>query len=116
MKGEVQGAVNGLIAQMMGVRPEDVLSEEEINNHLKEAFNKFDEDNSGELGSWEFQQAWFFLGLKGSESEIKDAFKEVDSNNSGLIDINEFMTAIKGSRMAELSLGKVLQKMGIEQP
>ena len=51
MKGEVQGAVNGLIAQMMGIKPEDVLTEEEINNHLKEAFNKFDEDNSGELGS-----------------------------------------------------------------
>ena len=52
--------------------------------------------------------------MKGSESEIKDAFKEVDSNTSGLIDINEFMTAIKGSRMAELSLGKVLQKMGVQ--
>ena len=114
MKGEVQGAVNDLIAQMMGINPEDVLSEEEINNHLKEAFQKFDEDNSGELGSWEFQQAWFFLGLKGSESEIKDAFKDVDTNKSGLIDINEFMTVIKGSRMAELSLGKVLSKMGVQ--
>jgi len=52
MRRKVQNSVNGLVAQMMGIRPEDVLSEEEINNHLKEAFN------SGELGAWEFQQAW----------------------------------------------------------
>jgi len=40
----------------------------------------------GELGQFEFQQAWFFLGLKGSESEVADVFKSVDKNNSGLID------------------------------
>ena len=55
---------------MLGIKPEDVLSEEEINVHLTEAFNKFDEDNSGQLGQWEFMQAWFFLGSKGSEEEI----------------------------------------------
>merc|ERR1712053_30631 len=99
-----------MIAQMMGVNPEDVLSDEEINAHLKQAFNKFDKDSSGELGEWEFTQAWFFLGLKGSEDEIKESFKSVDTNNSGLVDIDEFISAIKGSRMAELSLGSLLSK------
>jgi hypothetical protein len=66
------------------------------------------------LGAWEFQQAWFFLGLKGDEDEIKDAFKSVDTNSSGLVDINEFKKAIKGERMLELSLTTVLSKMGVE--
>merc|ERR1711979_106829 len=104
----------GALFDQLGLKPEDVLSEEEIDAHLTEAFNKFDEDNSGQLGEWEFQQAWFFLGLKGSEDEIKDAFKSVDTNNSGLVDITEFKKAIKGERMLELSLTTVLSKMGVE--
>eukprot|EP00494_Astrolonche_serrata_P031798 UN32067 len=67
MKSDVQSTVNGLIAKMMNVKPEDVLSESEIDHHLETAFNKFDKDNSGELGQWEFTQAWVFLGLKGEE-------------------------------------------------
>merc|ERR1712223_187689 len=58
MKGEVTGQVNALLSKMLGVRPEDVLSEEEINAHLQNAFNKFDVDHSGQLGQWEFTQAW----------------------------------------------------------
>merc|ERR1711879_720699 len=111
MKSEVSGQVNDLLSKMLGVKPEDILSGEEINQHLTDAFNKFDSDNSGEMGAWEFTQAWFFLGLKGSEEEIADAFKSVDTNNSGLVDIDEFITAIKGSRMAELSLSNALSKM-----
>merc|ERR1712062_103583 len=114
MKGEVSSQVNNLLSKMLGIKPEDVLSEEEINQHLTEAFNKFDEDNSGQLGQWEFMQAWFFLGLKGSEDEINDAFKSVDTNNSGLVDIDEFKTAIKGERMMELNLGHLLTKMGVQ--
>merc|ERR1711981_300303 len=99
---------------MLGCNPEDLLSDEEITKHLTDAFNKFDEDRSGQLGAWEFAQAWFFLGLKGSEDEIRDAFKSVDTNGSGMIDIDEFIKAIKGERMAELSLGNILSKMGVE--
>lgn len=77
MKGEVSDQVNSLIAQMMGVDPRDVLSDEEINAHLEDAFRRFDEDNSGELGEWEFTQAWLFLGLKGEQPEITRAFTEV---------------------------------------
>merc|ERR1712048_1030572 len=102
-----------MLAQMFNVNPEDVLSSAEIDKHLTEAFNKFDEDGSGEMGNWEFTQAWLFLGLKGTEEEIKDAFKSVDKNNSGLIDLNEFKTAIKAERLMELNLSQVLDKMGV---
>merc|ERR1711862_316846 len=74
MKSEVGDQMNSLISQLLNVDPKDVLTDEEINAHLTEAFNKFDKDGSGEMGQWEFTQAWIFLGLKGSESEIGDAF------------------------------------------
>ena len=99
---------------MSTVGPRDVLSDEAIDKHLTEAFQKFDEDNSGELQAWEFTQAWFFLGLKGSESEIADAFKSVDTDKSGKISLKEFMTAIKSERNAELNLKHVLTKMGVQ--
>merc|ERR1711972_741277 len=98
----------------MNCNPEDLMTDEEITKHLTEAFNKFDEDRSGQLGLWEFQQAWFFLGLKGTEEEIKEAFKGVDTNNSGLVDINEFCTAIRGERLLELNLKSLFDKMGVE--
>ena len=50
MRGDVANQMNDMISQLMGVNPEDVLSDEEINAHLKQAFNKFDKDSSGELG------------------------------------------------------------------
>jgi hypothetical protein len=43
-----------------------------------------------------------------------DAFKNVDVDNSGLIDLKEFIDAIRGERMLELSLGNVLKKMGVQ--
>merc|ERR1712176_1117035 len=59
MRGEIGGQINDLISQMMGINPEDVLSDEEINQHLTEAFERFDTDNSGQLGKWEFVQVSF---------------------------------------------------------
>ena len=114
MKGEVGAQMNEMFGKMMNINPEDVLSEEEIKQHLTDAFNKFESSGDGRLGQWEFMQAWTFLGLKGSESEVADAFKSVDVDNSGLIDINEFIDAIRGERMLELSLGSVLKKMGVQ--
>merc|ERR1711879_506390 len=102
-----------MLANLMGIDPKDVLSEEEINKHLADAFNKFDEDNSGQLGQWEFTQAWFYLGLKGTSDEIDDAFKAVDTNNSGLVDLQEFQKAIKDERLLELNLGQFLNKLGV---
>ena len=59
-------------------------------------------------------EAWFFLGLKGTEEEIKQAYKDVNTNAGDQIDMDEFKNAIKGSRMAELSLKNVPGKMGVE--
>jgi Ca2+-binding EF-hand superfamily protein len=114
VKDQVSKDMNDLFSSMMGVRPEDVLTDEEIDKHLTDAFNKFDTSKDGKLGEWEFTQAWFFLGLKGSEDEIAEAFKSVDADNSGLVDLSEFKKAIKSERLTELNLGHLLEKMGVQ--
>ena len=111
---EVGAQMNNLISDLLGVDPRDVLTDAEIKKHLTTAFNKFDKDGSGEMGTWEFTQAWLFLGLKGSEDEIQDAFNGVDKNNSGLIDLDEFVTAIKSERLLELNLTRVFDKLGVK--
>merc|ERR1712187_866359 len=114
MRDEVSSQIGHLMTDLLGLRPEDVLSEEEIRKHLTDAFHKFDEDNSGEIGRWEFQQAWFFLGLKGTPSELDEAFTKVDTNGSGMIDLEEFITAIRNERMVELNLKNVFDKLGVK--
>ena len=44
--------MNGLFANMSGMRPKDVMSDEEINAHLTNAFDKFDDSGDGQLGVW----------------------------------------------------------------
>eukprot|EP00492_Amphilonche_elongata_P001168 TRINITY_DN1704_c0_g1_i1.p1 TRINITY_DN1704_c0_g1~~TRINITY_DN1704_c0_g1_i1.p1 ORF type:complete len:192 (-),score=57.63 TRINITY_DN1704_c0_g1_i1:126-701(-) len=112
VKSQVSAEINALMSNMLNMDPKDFLTDEEIDAHLQEAFDKFDEDGSGVLGKWEFTQAWLFLGLKGSDDEIAEAFHSVDKNESGTIDANEFKTAIKSERMVELNLRGVLEKDG----
>merc|ERR1712110_709525 len=85
----------------------------ELDAHLTDAFRRFDDNGNGTLDSWEFTQAWTWLGLKGSKDEIEDAFTSVDRDNSGVIDLDEFRNAIKSERLAELNLRVVLKKMGV---
>jgi len=114
VKGDVSSKINDLFGNILGVDATDILSGEEIDGHLNDAFNKFDANHNGKLDQWEFTQACFFLGLKGSEDEIAEAFRGVDVDDSGFVDMSEFMAAIKGERLLELSLGAFLEKMGVE--
>ena len=42
-----------------------------LSNTLKDTFNAFDKDGSGEMGFAEYTEAWKFLGRGGSEEEIQ---------------------------------------------
>jgi Ca2+-binding EF-hand superfamily protein len=96
---------------MAGLDPIEALSEEDILQLLRDAFDEFDKDKSGEMGIGEFTQAWGFLGLKGTPEEINDAFKQVDVDNSGVVSFKEFAQAIKSNRLSEMSVSVVLRKM-----
>merc|ERR1712176_1508205 len=101
--------MNALISAM-DMDPRDVLSPEEIDQALEDAFKKFDDNGNGTLSFQEFIVAWLDLGLKGQQNEIQEQFESVDTNNSGTIDLQEFKRAIKGARMVELNLKFLLDK------
>merc|ERR1712048_70788 len=114
MRSEILAQIGDMMSNMMGLNPEDVLSDEEIRKHLTEVFNKFDKNGNGTLDNWEFKKAWFDLGLKGTEQELNEAFAKVDKDSSGVIDVEEFITAIRNERLMELNLKKVFDKMGVQ--
>jgi len=114
LKNDVDGEMAATIAkmcEMAGLDPLDALSDEDIMQLLRESFDEFDKDGSGQMQIGEFAQAWNVLGLKGTPQEMQDAFKQVDVDNSGVVSFKEFATAIKDSRLSELSVSSVLRKM-----
>ena len=113
-KNQIQdqmGNVMGKMLGMMGQAVEDMMTGEQIEKLLIATFNKFDADRSGQLEYDEFKQAFFDLGLNGTEKEIQEAFKKVDADGSGFVDRVEFTNAVKSSRMAELSLNVLISQM-----
>merc|ERR550534_1818009 len=77
---------------------------------LKDTFNAFDGDGSGQLGFPEYVEAWKFLNRPGGPDEIKKAFDSVDIDGSGVCDWNEFAFSLMGESalafgpLAELEL------------
>jgi Ca2+-binding EF-hand superfamily protein len=57
---------------------------------IKEAFNMFDADGSGEIDTNEFEKLVISLGIELDKNKIRDLYKEIDSNRSGTIDLVEF--------------------------
>jgi len=106
--------MNSVMKKMMGVMgqdPRDLLTDDQINQILAATFDKYDKDGSGQLEYPEFQSAFEDLGLHGSENELRESFAQVDTDNSGLVDKNEFVTAIKNSRAAELSMTVIISQL-----
>jgi hypothetical protein len=101
----------GKMLGMVGKSVEDLMTDEQITKILIESFKKFDDDGSGQLEFPEFKAAFANLGLTGTDSEIKEAFNKVDVDGSGRVDRSEFVNAVKGSRLAELSLNVLVQNM-----
>lgn len=57
---------------------------------IREAFNMFDEDHSGEIDKREFAKLITSLGLELNEKRINELMKEMDKDGSGTIDFDEF--------------------------
>jgi len=89
------------------------VSQKEIDYMLKLAFEKIDDDGSGELGTSEFAMAWFYLGLPGGEAEMRECFKAVDVDGSGLLDFDEFKAAILYGGF-DLDLTTIMARMNLE--
>ena len=57
---------------------------------IREAFNMFDEDHSGEIDKRELAKLITSLGLELNEKRINELMKEMDKDASGTIDFDEF--------------------------
>ena len=109
-----------VVAQAQPAKPEEFnpkkyerqgLTEEEV-NEIKEAFDLFDTDKSGEIDSEELKQALKNLGIDAKNQTLQNMLTDLDANNSGSIDFEEFinmMTAKMSDRDTKEDLEKVFR-------
>ena len=62
---------------------------------IKQAFNMFDEDHSGEIDKNEFRALIKSIGLKMTEKEIDDMIADMDKDENGAVDFEEFSNAME---------------------
>merc|ERR1719204_648151 len=99
----------GVLCQITG-KPRDTEGAE-LNREMRETFDRFDRNGSGELNLEEYKKAWKFLGRPGSDEEIVAAFKGVDVDNSGYIEWEEFVFSLQGDEAAKYCLLADIEKM-----
>ena len=75
--------------------------ERKFYDNLRDAFNAFDADGSGELNYSEFKEVCKFLGKPTQENEINALFQAADADRSGILDFDEVAVAIMGPEAAE---------------
>lgn len=84
-------------------KPRDT-SKAEMHREMRETFDKFDRNGSGELNLVEYKKAWKFLGKPGSEEDMDNAFTSVDIDNSGFIEWDEFVFSLQGEEAQKYGL------------
>ena len=66
------------------------LTEDEV-MEIKEAFDLFDTDKSGEIDTDELKQALSNLGIDAKNQTLQNMINDIDKNQSGTIDFDEFI-------------------------
>ncbi len=87
------------------------LTEDEV-LEIKEAFDLFDTDKSGEIDTNELKQALKNLGIDAKNQTLANMMADLDKDNSGQIDFGEFidmMTAKMSDRDTREDLEKVFR-------
>jgi centrin-1 len=87
------------------------LTEDEV-MEIKEAFDLFDSDKSGEIDTEELKSALKNLGIDAKNQTLTNMMADLDKDNSGQIDFEEFidmMTAKMSDRDTREDLQKVFQ-------
>jgi len=94
------------------------LEERKVYDAMKQTFNAFDNDGSGQLNFSEFKEAWKFLQKPGSDALIKKSFDNQDVDGSLTVDSNEFAFALMGEEalkygmLADIELlNKLLERL-----
>eukprot|EP00971_Amphidinium_carterae_P229026 4543087-Amphidinium_carterae.1 len=72
------------------LRRTEGFSEEEVND-FEDIFQRFDEDESGEIDALEIVNVMRYLGFDATLQETHRLVAEVDANDSGAVDFREFL-------------------------
>merc|ERR1719336_2944875 len=96
------GDVVTMLCSITG-KPRDT-AKAEAQREMRETFDKFDRNGSGELNLVEYKKAWKFLGKPGTEEDMEAAFKGVDIDNSGYVEWDEFVFSLQGEEAQKYGL------------
>lgn len=65
-------------------------------DELRECFNAFDADGSGEIDSKEIKEVCKQLGIDATKDEINELMGAADADGNGKISFDEFKKAVMG--------------------
>jgi Ca2+-binding EF-hand superfamily protein len=85
-----------------------LIRENKSSCRIREAFDRFDTDGSGELDLDEFIQAYKQLKPDITESQLVTMFAEADLDDSGTLDFDEF------NQLVSMDQADVLGKLGMQ--
>ena len=69
----------------------DIQLSPEQEDQIKQAWQLFDEDESGSIEHHELKQVMKNLGLNPTQDELDDIIRDIDKDMDGQIDYNEFL-------------------------
>merc|ERR1712005_61023 len=85
------------------------LSEEQL-DEIREAFNLFDNDQSGAIDVRELKAAMRALGFEVKNEELKKMVSDVDNDGNGTIEFSEFLQMMTG-KMGEKDTREDIEKV-----
>ncbi len=85
------------------------LTEDEV-LEIKEAFDLFDSDHSGEIDTDELKQALKNLGIDAKNQTLSNMMTDLDKDSSGKIDFDEFINMMT-AKMSDRDTREDLQKV-----
>ncbi|CAF3951238.1 unnamed protein product [Rotaria magnacalcarata] len=76
---------------------------------LRQAFDLFDADGSGDLSLIELKKALVALGVTVSDREARQMFAAIDLDKNGLIEFHEFAEVIADSYFKKLTRAEIVE-------
>merc|ERR1712080_646856 len=92
-----------------GAKKKGALSEEQL-DEIREAFNLFDNDQSGAIDVRELKAAMRALGFEVKNEELKKMVSDVDNDGNGTIEFGEFFQMMTG-KMGEKDSREDIEKV-----